>query len=321
MLALKFPNELNWGDLRYIEDPMHAMQTVEREHGKRINGQNIQNAHRHDLPSNSGTRFNAYGSIRNQLENGQVFLVNYATGAPAVESLQVNESGSPEYRLRTSVNDYFKNAFGSALQFVPVPKPTGVLRDEPKPSQAQQQQTKKEREKHVVLLDLEGQDGRPLPAKHNITLYIENTTQGTVAARQLSEVIYNPFSRVFSTEKGDQLKVYAIPDSLLEVRKDLNDNKSLAQSESKGLIAPLTETSQETRQDGATLHHVNYIVPNYLVEIKLYDEDGEPEAKENYQIKNLNGKILVSGKLDDEGYAFVDGLEHSEVQICFPNIK
>ena len=108
---------------------------------------------------------------------------------------------------------------------------------------------------------------------------------------------------------------------MLEVKKDLNDNKNLSNSESNGLITALEETGQETRDDGAILHHMKYVVPNYFVEIKLFDEDGEPEAQEKYQIKDLNGKILKSGKLDDDGYAYIEGLEQSDVNICFPSIK
>ncbi|MFY0642793.1 MAG: hypothetical protein JXR16_17210, partial [Bermanella sp.] len=215
-------------------------------------------------------------------------------------------------------SQYFQSAFRSALRHIPVPKPMGVLRDEPKPAQAKQEQTKVEREKHVILLNLEGQNDRPLPLKHNITLYVENTTQGTTAARQLSEVIYNPYSKVFSTEKGDGLKVYAIPDSLLEVRKDLNKNKNLADSESKDLIKALTETGQETRADGAILHHFTYPIANNYIEIELLDEDDEPVAGAKYIIFDALGKQVGKGNLDQNGYAQAEHFTSDQCTVIFP---
>ena len=288
MLALKYSHQLSWGELRFIEDPMHAIRTVESEHGRRIGGKNIQNAHLHDLPNGDDRRFDPYRFLKTKLENGEVFLVNHSTMVPAITSLEIDADGNPKYTFRNSTSQYFHSAFRSALWHIPIPKPMGVLRDEPKPEQAKQEQEKIEREKHIILLNLEGQNDRPLPLKHNITLYVENTSQGGVAVRQLSNVIYNPYSKVFSTEKGDGLKVYAVPDSLVEVRKDLNTNKNLADSESKGLIKALTETGQETRADGAILHHFDYIVPVPLslkVE-SVYSNTRESSPSDVYILKH-----------------------------------
>ncbi|MFT5594740.1 MAG: hypothetical protein ACI8SR_003134, partial [Oceanicoccus sp.] len=83
-------------------------------------------------------------------------------------------------------------------------------------------------------------------------------------------------------------KVYAVPDSLVEVRKDLNTNKNLADSESKGLIKALTETGQETRADGAILHHFDYIVPVPLslkVE-SVYSNTRESSPSDVYILKH-----------------------------------
>jgi hypothetical protein len=216
----------------------------------------------------------------------------------------------------------FKNAVDAMLRYVRVPQISGVVRQEPAQGNADKQPAQKiEREKHVILLDLEGQNDRPLPIKHNITLFVENTTQGSSAVRQLNDVIYNPFSRVFTTEQGDGLKVYAIPDSMLDVKKDLNENKNLSQSESAGLIAALQETGQETRADGAILHHMKYEVPNNYIEIELLDEDDQPEAGVKYQILNTTGKILSHGKLDENGYAYIEGLSETDVTVSFPSYK
>ena len=318
MLALKYSHQLSWGELRFIEDPMHAIRTVESEHGRRIGGKNIQNAHLHDLPNGDDRRFDPYRFLKTKLENGEVFLVNYSTMVPAITSLEIDADGNPKYTFRNSTSQYFHSAFRSALWHIPIPKPMGVLRDEPKPEQTKQEQEKKEREKHVILLNLEGQNDRPLPLKHNITLYVENTSQGGVAVRQLSNVIYNPYSKVFSTEKGDGLKVYAVPDSLVEVRKDLNTNKNLADSESKGLIKALTETGQETRADGAILHHFTYPIANNYIEIELLDEDDEPVVGAKYIIFDALGKQVGKGVLDQNGYAQADCFTSDKCTVIFP---
>ncbi|MGR6874840.1 hypothetical protein ACU6U9_21715 [Pseudomonas sp. HK3] len=321
MLALKYSHQLSWGELKFIEDPMLAIRTVEMEHGKRIGGKHIQNAHLHDLPDEDDRRYDPYRFIKTKLENGEVFLVNHSTTAPAIIQLDINSDGQPEYDFRHSTNPFFRSAFGAALRHIPIPKPMGVLRDEPKPAQPQQERQKVEREKHVILLNLEGQNDRPLPLKHNITLYVENTTQSTVAVRQLSEVIYNPYSRVFTTEKGDGLKVYAISDGLLEVRKDLNKNKNVTESESKDLIKPLDETGQETRADGATLHHFTYPIANNYIEIELLDEDDEPEAGVQYNILNKLGQTIARGHLDENGYAIVEGIDVDDAEVYFPGVE
>ena len=168
MLALKYSHQLSWGELKFIEDPMHAIRTVESEHGRRIGGKSIENAHLHDLPNGDDKRFDSYWFLKTKLENGQVFLVNHFTIAPAVTSLDIDADGNPEYTLRNSTSQYFHSAFRSALRHIPVPKPMGVLRDEPKPAQAKQEQKtepKKEEKKkepeteYKVSIGIQGSAG------------------------------------------------------------------------------------------------------------------------------------------------------------------
>lgn len=151
MLALKYSHQLTWGDLRFIEDPMHAIRTVEMEHGKRIGGKSIQNAHLHDLPDEDDRRFDPYRFLKTKLENGEVFLVNHATVAPAVTQLDIDNNGSPTYGLRNSVGPYFRNAFGAALRHVPIPKPMGILRDEPKAAQEESKEQKPVKKKLLTI--------------------------------------------------------------------------------------------------------------------------------------------------------------------------
>jgi hypothetical protein len=320
MLALKTGHQLNWGDLQYIENPMIAKLTLKSNHGARIGGEPIHNAIEHNLPDHTTRAFDAYGEINRKLDQGQVFLVNSSTNNPLFTELKITKENTAKWAIQHSQTAFLENAVDAFMRHITVPQVHGVLRQEAKEQKAEAEETKIEREKHVILLNLEGQNDRPLPLKHNITLFVENTTQGLTAARQLREVIYNPISKVFFTEQGDQLKVYAIPDSRLDILKDLKANKNLADSESKGLISALEETGQETRDDGAILHHVKYPVPNNYSEIELVDEDGHPVPDAPYRILDVNGKVISRGHLDENGYAIVGNIETNNIEIFFPNV-
>jgi hypothetical protein len=320
MLALKTGHQLNWGDLQYIENPMIAKLTLKSNHGARIGGEPIHNASEHNLPGRFNRTFDPYGTINQKLEHGQVFLVNSSTNNPLFTKLEITKENTAKWAIQHSQTAFLENAVDAFMRHITVPQVHGVLRQEAKEQKTEIEETKIEREKHVIILNLEGQNDRPLPSKHNITLFVENTTQGLTAARQLREVIYNPISKVFTTEQGDQLKVYAIPDSRLDILKDLRSNKNLADSESKGLISALEETGQETRDDGVILHHIKYPVPNNVIEFQLLDEDDEPEEGVAFQVINTNGKILGRGRTDETGYGVVDGIEHKDVEIVFPEL-
>ncbi len=262
MLVLKKGHELNWFDLQYIESPLMAKRTVQSNHGSNIGGETIHNAAEHGLPNNRSKAFEPFGAINDKLESGQVFFINTRTQMPVISRLEINPDGTAKWELNNGLNAMFKNSLDAALHRVQVPKQYGVLRDEPAaPASNQPAAQKTVREKHIFLLDLEGQNDRPLPPKHNITLVVENTTQASLPVRQLKEVIYDSFSRVFTAEQGDSFKAYAVSENMLDVRKDLNENKTLAASEANGLIAALQETGVETRSDGVILHHVKYVVP------------------------------------------------------------
>jgi hypothetical protein len=322
MLTLKKGHELNWFDLKYIESPLMAKRTVQSNHGAHFGGEIIHNGNEHGLPDNRSKVFEPYGAINNKLDNGQVFLINHSTQMPVIAKLEITANNTAKWKLNQGQNLMFLNALDGALNRVQVPKPYGVLRDEPAaPAENQTSAEKTVREKHIFLLDLEGQNERPLPPKHNITLVVENTTQSSLPVRQLKEVIYDSFSRVFTAEQGDSFKVFAVSDNMLDVRKDLNENKTLAASEANGLIAALQETGVETRADGVILHHVKYPVPNNFIEIELLDEDDVPEAEAKYQILNEAGKIISHGNLDQNGYAIVEGIDISEAVVFFPGVE
>lgn len=323
MLELKYSHELTWGDLKYLETPRDALRTIERVHGSKFTLESIRNAHRHSLPK-FGTHkvHNGYNTIQRSLEDGNAFLVNRQTQSPILRTLELKEGGQEvEWTLRSHVNDMLRNTLRTVIDRVEKPKPMGVHRQAPSQSSQQNNDNQPpEREKHRILLDLKGQNGRPLPDKHNVTIFVENTTQSKRACKQLNDVIHNPFSKRFITEKGDGFKVYVIPSALHPVVDDLKINGNVSQSESEGLISALSETGQETDTDGTILHHFKYEVPNNYIEIELLDEDGNPEARERFKVLDLQGKTLASGRLDEQGYIKIEQLATKDIKVLFPDL-
>lgn len=322
MLTLKKGHELNWFDLQHIESPLVAKRTVQSNHGTRFGGKPIHNANEHGLPHNRSNVFDAYGAINDKLDNGQVFLINTSTSVPAIKHLEISANNTAIWEINHGQSLMFLNAIDAAMHRVQLPGLYSVSRDEPAQAANDAPVVQEAvREKHIFLLDIEGLIDRPLPLKHNITLVIENTTQSSLPVRQLKDVIYDGFSRVFTAEQGDAFKVYAITDSMLEVRKDLNDNKNLAASVANGQISELTVTGVETRADGVILHHAKYPVPNHFLEVVLLDEDDEPQVNVAYQVIGTNEKVVAHGRLNEHGHALIEGLEHTDARIVFPSYK
>jgi len=259
MLVLKKGHELYWRDLPYIESPLMAKRTLQSNHGIHIGGEPVHNAAEHGLPDNRSKVFEPFGAINDKLDNGQVFLVNTSTQMPVIARLEIISDSSAKWELHNGPNLMFLNAINAALHRVQVPKQFGILRNEPAQPANNQPATKKAvLEKHIILLNIDAKENQPLPSKYNITLYVENTSKGCMATRKRSDVIYDQFSSVFKMDTAEQLSVYAIPDYMEAVRKDLQDNKDLKESESKGLIKSLKEISQETRSDGVIIHTMEY---------------------------------------------------------------
>ena len=260
MLALKTASELKWGELQYIENPNTAKNTIERNHNKKIGGDPIINAKLYNLPKAISSKVSPYDEIHRKLENGSVFLVNMGTINPVLKNLKISDQKTTQCDIVHGQSETFKNAADAMLKLVPVPQVSGVVRQEPTKGKAEkQEENKKEREKHVVLLDIDGDENKPLPNKHTLTLYIENTTKSVRASRKILDVVKDQFSSVFLLDPGEKISVYAIADHMHEVREDLKKNKNIKESDAKGLIKPLTEDSQETRQhDGALIHKFKY---------------------------------------------------------------
>ncbi len=322
MLTLKTSDQLNGFELTHIENPIMAIRTIESNNNQYANSEPIGNARDYNLPDAFTRVYDPYSAIERQLENGEVFLVNTEALSPVFSNIRLSEKRTTLCDIDPHQTLMFLSAADAMLRDVRPPEVWEVVRQAPAPDNADKPPVQKiEREKHVILLNLTGQKDRPLPIKHNITLVVENSSQGNFPVRQLKEVIYDSFSRVFTSEQGDEFKVYAISDNMLGVKEDFNKNKNLEQSESAGLIKPLQETGQETRADGVILHHVKYEVPNNYIEIELLDEGNKPEAGAKYQILNESGKIMFHGNLDENGYAIVEGIDINDAVVFFPGIE
>lgn len=57
----------------------------------------------------------------------------------------------------------------------------------------------------------------------------------------------------------------------------------------------------------------------HYIDLELKDADGNPMGGEEYCVELPNGKI-VSGYLDDEGKAHLDGIPSGDCKVSFPGI-
>jgi hypothetical protein len=240
-----------------------AKRTVQSNHGAHFGGEIIHNGNEHGLPDNRSTVFEPYGAINNKLDNGQVFLINHSTQMPVIAKLEITANNTAKWKLNQGQNLMFLNALDAALNRVQVPKPYGVVRDEPvKDKESKPDENKKEiLEEHVFIYNVKPAEDDELPEKHNVVMVVMNTSQTTIPVKQQKDVIEDAFTRKFKAKQGDEFKVYAIASHLNDVKRELNFNRNLIKSEDKNNISALKETHKETRSsDGAILHHVDYVV-------------------------------------------------------------
>ena len=151
MLSLKTTHELNWGELQYIENPMVAKTTVERNNGQSVNGEPIHNANNYNLPDAFTRSIDPYSEIHHKLENGHVFLVNTSTTNPLLKNLKISDKQTTQCTIMPGQTLMFKNAVNAMLRYVRVPQISGALRQEPSGSatvvEQPEEQSKKEKTK------------------------------------------------------------------------------------------------------------------------------------------------------------------------------
>ena len=212
MLELKKGHELLWGDLKYIEVPINAKNTLMSHHSGGVGTEPIGNASNFSLPNDRFKAPDAYGCINHQLEDGQAFLINTNTRNPVFAHVDIGPDNTGVWEINRGQNLMFMNAMSAALHRIQVPKIYGVVSSEAaQPSSSAPQPTKVPREKHKIVIELKTEQGHSLPSGYAISLVVVNDTQKTLPVRQMKDVVADNYSKVFSADKGDVLKIYASP--------------------------------------------------------------------------------------------------------------
>lgn len=266
MLELKFSDELNWHDLKSIEPPLQALRTIERIHGSKFTNESIRNHHRHALPNFNNRVTNGYNTIRQQLENGKVFLLNRQTQTPLLQTLELQDDGETvQWQLRSQVNDMLRNAIRMAIYRVQ--KPRGYVATQASSNtqtQAAAQKQSKVVEKHQFKIEYKTVPNAEYPAEYKIKLTVLNSTDNRICMRQELDVFTNKASKVFKIEKGKAFKAYPVREHMMDIREDLSQNRNLNQSEANKRIKPLQIESSEQIQGDVTLHTVTVYIPPIL---------------------------------------------------------
>lgn len=324
-LELKAYQDLEWFDFPFIERPDMAVLTLPKAF------HNPMSPHIRGLSAFNREGFSVFDAaptgeltgVIKALERGTHFLLNQGTHFPAVIRLEISKDQTPVWELSPYISGSARALLSHQIYNADVPKVSAPIRQEADATETQskpQQKQKPQIERHMIQLEVEGENGRPLPERKNVTIVVHNTSQDTIPVEQRRNVIYDPETRIFKTKPGEAFKVYAINERMVDVQKDLNDNHNLSQSEANGLIRPLEITGSDKRHDDVIIHYAKYVVPNNYIEIELLDEDDDPEIGVKYQVLDLNGNIFSEGTLNSEGYAFIEGIEENDSQVVFPEL-
>lgn len=226
------------------------------------------------------------------------------------------ENGS--WAVSEHVQQPLRNKLLVLLENIKPPKPT-VVRQLAVLSKGVSGDTVKNKiSRYMVQLEIEAEPGTMLPDRHPVNLIVMNTSQDKKSVQQTNDVIWDQESNVFRVEQGDSIEIFAVTEHNKIARDDFLDNKNFSASIAAKKISPLEITSTYNRSDDVTVHTAKYVVPNKFVEISLFDEDGMPDDGAPYQIYDLDGQLYEKGRLDENGYARVEGIEGTDVDIRFP---
>ncbi|EAT11381.1 DUF2235 domain-containing protein [Bermanella marisrubri] len=297
MLKLKFPNELEWHDLKSIELPRNALRTIERIHGSKFTTEFIYNAHRHALPNLNNTVHNGYGTIQKQLEDGQVFFINPRTQSPLIDTLELKSDGHVHWTLRAHANDMLRNSLRMAILHTQKPR-AYVASSKPTNNQASQSsaQTNKVIEKHQFKIQYKTEPKTEVPKDYQVNLTVFDTTDNRICMRQVVDVYQAGASRVFKLEKGHDFKVYPVREHMMDVREDLSKNRNLNASEANKRIKPLTIESNEKIQGDVTLHTITVHIPPIL-RMGCFFDGTENDATDPSKYTNV---YYLSKSYDDQ---------------------
>jgi len=266
--------------------------------------------------------------VMDSLKNGTSYYVHRHTEKPRRPLLYWNSSDEKSdsffginggWEVHEYVAPALRNKLRIMLKRIDPPKPV-IVRKIPNTAAAQtnNQSTQDVTEKHMFVLDVKQASGSTLPKQAKITLVGFNTTQDTRPVQEQSDVILDTESRIFRAKPGDVFEVFAIPDRMKVIRKDLIDNKNLNASIANNLITALQETNTYNRPDGTIVHEMEYLITNRYLDIELLDEDDIPEAFAQYQVFDAQDELYAEGELDEQGCARVEGIDQEDALVHFP---
>ncbi len=269
-LELKAYQDLEWFDFPFIERPDMAVLTLPKAF------HNPMSPHIRGLSAFNREGFSVFDAaltgeltgVIKALERGTHFLLNQGTHFPAVIRLEISKDQTPVWELSPYISGSARALLSHQIYNADIPKVSASIRQEADTTETQskpQQKQKPQIERHMIQLEVEGENGRPLPERKNVTIVVQNTSQDTVPVEQRRNVIYDPETRIFKTKPGEAFKVYAITERMVEVQKDLNDNHNLSQSEANGLIRPLEITGSDKRHDDVIIHYAKYLIKPTLL--------------------------------------------------------
>ena len=177
MLILKKGSELLWSELKFIEVPSNAKNTLMSNNNGRTGTEPIGNAAKFSLPTSRLKAADAYGCINHQLEDGQVFLINNNTRHPVFAHVGIAPDNSGVWEINSGQNLMFMNALDAVLHQIHIPQIHGVTRTEPTQTNSSSVQPKKNpREKHKIVLNLQPEQGHSLPSAYTVSLVVVNDT-------------------------------------------------------------------------------------------------------------------------------------------------
>ena len=209
-LELKPRTKLEWFDFLHIERPNHAKRNLMKAyhcHFHQIRGLQECREARGVVPPVGEPPAGLLADVMGRLDSGEFFLINKKTIYPAVEKLEIKEDNTIEWELSVWLRDNIKLYLDHALYNCRVPHMNTPVRGEDlsllKPAPKPAEKPKKQIERHIIQLEVEVENNRPLPEKKYATIVVHNTSQDSLPVKQRRDVIYDPESRIFKTNSGE----------------------------------------------------------------------------------------------------------------------
>lgn len=310
MLILKSPNQIIWSDLPFIEAPIQAKRSLERNILGRAGSEFIDNQGGFSLNKGANKQ---YYLIENQIENGQAFVVNRSTTFPFLNPASINKNNTVDWSFKIPANDMLRNTMQGIMHRIELPG-NYVYRNTENKNQApaSNQPVKKVEEKHKLTIKYELVKGANNPEKYQVKLCIYNENTQQVSMRQVMDVMNTETSKEFKLEQGETFKVYPMREHMADVVQDFSKNKNFALSEQNARIKPLGIDPEKTKQGDVTLHTVTIQIPPILRMGCFFDGTGNDESNpvkySNVQKLSISYRDALKKLPDSYHFEYVRGV-------------